>query len=144
MALVVKNPLANAGDTRDMGSIPGSGRSPGVGNGSYSSMLLFLLLLQWLLLAHSSILAWKFQGQRRLAGHRPLGCGELSMTEQLSTHTLLFLICVSLSSHRVSQGLSSIKWHPGLFTKPMLLSQGPKLVLLSRAQVQSTGGSSQH
>ena len=34
MALVVKNPLANAGDTRDMGSIPGSGRSPGVGNGN--------------------------------------------------------------------------------------------------------------
>ena len=37
---VVKNPPANVGDTRDMGSIPGSGRSPGVGNGNpfqYSS-----------------------------------------------------------------------------------------------------------
>ena len=32
--LVVKNPPANAGDTRDAGSIPGSGRSPGVGNGN--------------------------------------------------------------------------------------------------------------
>ena len=32
VALVVKNQAANAGDTRDMGSIPGSGRSPGVGN----------------------------------------------------------------------------------------------------------------
>ena len=31
---VVKNPLANAGDPRDTGSIPGSGRSPGVGNGN--------------------------------------------------------------------------------------------------------------
>ena len=31
---VVKNPPANVGDTRDMGSIPGSGRSPGVGNGN--------------------------------------------------------------------------------------------------------------
>ena len=31
---VVKNPPANAGDTRDMGSIPGSRRSPGVGNGN--------------------------------------------------------------------------------------------------------------
>ena len=30
---VVKNPLANAGDLRDSGSIPGSGRSPGVGSG---------------------------------------------------------------------------------------------------------------
>ena len=29
---VIKNPLANAGDARDMGSIPGSGRSPGGGN----------------------------------------------------------------------------------------------------------------
>ena len=31
---VVKNPSANAGDTGDMGSIPGSGKSPGVGNGN--------------------------------------------------------------------------------------------------------------
>ena len=31
---VVKNPPANAGGTRDVGSIPGSGRSPGVGNGN--------------------------------------------------------------------------------------------------------------
>ena len=31
---VVKNPSANAGDTRDSGLIPGSGRSPGEGNGN--------------------------------------------------------------------------------------------------------------
>ena len=31
---MVKNPLANAGDIRDPGLIPGSGRSPGVGNGN--------------------------------------------------------------------------------------------------------------
>ena len=34
MALVVKNPPANAGDVRDVGSIPGSGRSPGGEHGS--------------------------------------------------------------------------------------------------------------
>ena len=34
VALPVKNPPANAGDIRDMGSIPGSGRSPGGGNGT--------------------------------------------------------------------------------------------------------------
>ena len=34
VALVVKNPPANAGDVRDVGSIPGLGRSPGEGNGS--------------------------------------------------------------------------------------------------------------
>ena len=31
---VVNNPPANAGDPRDVGSIPGSGRCPGVGNGN--------------------------------------------------------------------------------------------------------------
>ena len=31
---VVKNPPAKTGDTRDEGSIPGSGRCPGVGNGN--------------------------------------------------------------------------------------------------------------
>ena len=31
---MVKNLPANAGDARDAGSIPGTGRSPGVGNGN--------------------------------------------------------------------------------------------------------------
>ena len=31
---MVKNPPANAGDTRDVGSIPELGRSPGGGNGN--------------------------------------------------------------------------------------------------------------
>ena len=34
VVLVVKNPPANAGDIRDVDSIPGLGRSPGEGNGS--------------------------------------------------------------------------------------------------------------
>ena len=34
MALVVKNSPANPGDIRDAGSTPGSGRSPGGGNGN--------------------------------------------------------------------------------------------------------------
>ena len=34
MALVVKTPPANTGDLRDVGSIPGSGRSPGGGHGN--------------------------------------------------------------------------------------------------------------
>ena len=41
MALKVKNPLANAGDIRDLGSIPGLERSPGEGHGNplqYSSL----------------------------------------------------------------------------------------------------------
>ena len=31
---LIKNTPTNAGDTRDVGSIPGSGRSPRVGNGN--------------------------------------------------------------------------------------------------------------
>ena len=34
MELVVKNPPANAGDTRDLGSITGPGRSSGEGHGN--------------------------------------------------------------------------------------------------------------
>ena len=34
VALVVKNPPSNAGDVRDATLIPGSGRSPGEGNGT--------------------------------------------------------------------------------------------------------------
>ena len=34
VALVVKNPPANAGDVRDSGLIPGSGRSPGGWHGN--------------------------------------------------------------------------------------------------------------
>ena len=38
VAPVVKNPPANAGDIRDTGSIPGSGRSPREENGNHSSI----------------------------------------------------------------------------------------------------------
>ena len=34
MALIVKNLFVNAGDTRDVGSVPGSERSTGEGNGN--------------------------------------------------------------------------------------------------------------
>ena len=34
MVQLIKNPPTNAGDTRDTGSIPGSRRYPGGGNGS--------------------------------------------------------------------------------------------------------------
>ena len=37
--LIVKNLTASAGDARDTGSILGSGRSPGVGNATSSSIL---------------------------------------------------------------------------------------------------------
>ena len=39
MALVVKNLPANAGEVRDAGSLPESGRAPGGGHGNRSSIL---------------------------------------------------------------------------------------------------------
>ena len=39
MCTVIKNPLANAGDVRDMGLINGVGRSPRGVNATYSSIL---------------------------------------------------------------------------------------------------------
>ena len=53
---VVKNLPANARRTRDSGSIPGSGRSPGGENGT-----------------HSSILAWKIPWTVEPAGLQSMG-----------------------------------------------------------------------
>ena len=65
MALVVKNPPANAGDIRDVGLIPGSGRSPGGGYGNP---------LQYSCLENPT-------DKRSLAGYSPWGSKELDMTE---------------------------------------------------------------
>ena len=43
--LVVKNPPVSAGDIRDSGLIPGSGRSPGGGHATHFSILAWLI--QW-------------------------------------------------------------------------------------------------
>ena len=56
VALVVSNPLANAGDTRDMGLTPGSGRSPGEG-----------------MATHSSILAWRIPWAEEAGGLQSMG-----------------------------------------------------------------------
>jgi len=57
---VVKNPPASAGDA---GSVPGSGRSPGEGNGN-----------------HSNILPGKSHGQRSLVSYSPCSRKELDTT----------------------------------------------------------------
>ena len=36
---IIKNPPASSGDARDARLVPGSGRSPGEGNGTHSSIL---------------------------------------------------------------------------------------------------------
>ena len=52
---MVKNLPANAGDPRDMGLIPGSGRSPGVGDGNplqYSCLENSVDREAWRVIAH--------------------------------------------------------------------------------------------
>ena len=65
----LKNPPANAGAARDVGSVSRSGRSPAAGNVNQ---------FQYSCLKN---------GQRSLAGYSPWGCKESDVTEQLSTHT---------------------------------------------------------
>ena len=67
----VKNPPVHAGDTGDAGSIRGSGRSPGGGNGSP---------LQYSCLENP-------HGQRSLASCSPRGYRELDVTERACRHT---------------------------------------------------------
>ena len=62
---MVKNRPARAGDTRDAGSIPGLGRSPGEGNGKP---------LQY-------FLPGKSHGQKSLGGYSPWGLKESDITE---------------------------------------------------------------
>ena len=61
MVLVVKKPVANAGDIRDSGLILGSGRSPEEG-----------------MATHSIILAL-FLPQKSLVGYSPWGCKKSDM-----------------------------------------------------------------
>ena len=61
---VVKNPPANAGDTRDARSIPGSGRSPEGGNGNPTPVFL----------------SRKSHGHRSLPCYNSWGQKELDMT----------------------------------------------------------------
>ena len=67
VVLMVKSLPANAGDVRDVGSIPGLERSPGRGPST-----------------HSVFLPGESQGQRNLAGYSPQGCKESDISERLS------------------------------------------------------------
>ena len=86
VASVVKNPLANGGDTGDVGLIPGSGKSPGGGNGN---------LIQY-------SCPEKSHGQRTLAGYGPRDHKESDMTERLNHDNTdqidIYLLNISPSS----------------------------------------------
>ena len=73
MALVVKNLPANAGDTRDLGSILGVGKIP--------------WRRAWL--STPVFLPGESYGQRSLAGYSPQGRKESDTTERLSNNICL-------------------------------------------------------
>ena len=67
---MAKNPTTNAGDSGNICSIPGSGRSP-----------------EEEMAPHSSILAWKIPRTEEPGRLQSRGCKESDMTEQAQTHT---------------------------------------------------------
>ena len=80
VCVCIKNTPANAGDT---GLIPGSGRSPGEGHAT-----------------HSSILAWeKYHGQRSPVGYSPWG--HQRARHDLATQQQLVHMYVCMPSHSV-------------------------------------------
>ena len=80
---MVKNPTANAGDTRDVGSVPGLGIFPW--GRKWQPTPVFL--------------PGKFHGQRNLVGYSPRDNRELDMTDQHSG--------AYFHSHSTSPGLRS-------------------------------------
>ena len=96
VALVVKNPSANAGDIRDMGLIPGSGRSSGEG-----------------IATHSSVLAWRIWGTEEPGGLLSRGSHRvwhdwsvLAAAADLWYHTFIFYVCESASVLEISSLVS--------------------------------------
>ena len=67
---MVKNPSASAGDSRDIGSIPGSGRSCGVGNWKPNPIFL----------------PGEFNRERNLVGYSPWGHKESDTTKHAHTY----------------------------------------------------------
>ena len=80
VVLVIKNLPANAGDTRDMGSISELGKFSGEGSGQPGKIL---WRRKWPVTP--VFLLGKSHGQRNLVGYSPWVCKESDMTEQLST-----------------------------------------------------------
>ena len=79
MVLVVKNWAANAGDRRDVGLIPGSGRSSGGGHGTPTPVFL----------------PGEAHGQRSLADYSPW-----SLKESDTTETALHACTQGCGGHR--------------------------------------------
>ena len=82
VVLVAKNLPASAGDTRDVGSVPGLGGS-----------------LEEEMATHSSILAWKIPLQTSLVGYSPWGAWSWA---RLSTRTHVYVFQLSYNKKTAS------------------------------------------
>ena len=94
VGLVVKNPSANAGDIRDVGSIPGLGRSPGEGHGNllqYSCLENPMDRGALRMTVHGVAKSWTWL--ERLGTHALTLCPDLC----IKTH-LCFLFCSKLAA----------------------------------------------
>ena len=69
---MVKNPAPNAGDTRDMGSIPWAGEDS----------------REEEMATHNSILAWEIPWTEKLDRLQSMGSQRVDTTEQLSMHAV--------------------------------------------------------
>ena len=81
VVLVVKNPPLDAGDIRDAGLIPGSGRSPGGGHGillQYSCLENPMDRRAWRTTVHSVAESWT--QLKQLCTHRRIKCNMMSIT----------------------------------------------------------------
>ena len=100
---VVKNLLANAGNSRDLDKIPRLWRS-----------------LEKEMAIHSSILAWKIPGIEKPRGHHPMGSQRLT---QLSTcaHTHSHThVCICTCTHTHTHTHRVKCWHPQHYSKYLL------------------------
>ena len=108
VALVVKNPPANAGDTRDMGSIAESETFPW--RRTWQPTPVFL--------------PGGSHGQRSLEGYSPWGCKESDMTEALSMHihssTQTWLSSIHMRGHVFWWGDVSLTTEDWLWIMRML------------------------
>ena len=93
---VVKNLPANAGDTKDMGSIPGSGRSPGEVNSN-----------------HSSVLAWEILWTEEPGGLQTLGSQRVRHnweTEDTQSPSITSILCQLCNSPKLIYNNMSTYW----------------------------------
>ena len=94
VVLVVKNLPANAGDTKDTGSIPGSGRPPGEGKGNplqYSCLENSMGRGAWQATVHGAVKSWTL-----LSTHYSLAQEGDEVEPAFAAHVLKVRLAVSL------------------------------------------------